>query len=122
MAVGEVADNMNILFLQGAAELNCRYEGKSSCLNLFRCLGDAPYGVVVCNGDNIQLISRCPRNHLLRRVKTVGYIAVDMKVYLNLFRLLCCCGYLYSSNTIVNVWLCPLRSTVMVMESPTRWL
>ena len=71
MAVGEIADNMNIPLLQGAAELNCRYEGKPSGLSLFRCLADAPYGVVVGNGDNIQLISRCPCNYLLRRIETV---------------------------------------------------
>ena len=122
MAVGEIADNMDILLLQGATKLNCRYEGKPSGLSLFRCFADAPYGVVVCNGDNIQLISRCPGNYLLRGIETVGYIAMDMKVYLDLFPLLCWCGYLYSSNTIFNFRLFPLRSTVMVRESPTRWL
>lgn len=122
MAVGQVAYDMHIPPLQGAAKLNCRYEGKSSCLSLFRCFVNAAYGIVVGNGDNIQLISGRPSDHLLRGIETVGYIAMDMKVYLDFLLLLCCWGYLYSSNTIPSFRRFPLRSTVIVRESPTRWL
>lgn len=87
MVIGQVAYDMDIPFLEGAAKLNCRYEGKPSGMGFFSRFSDTPYRVVVGNGDNIQSTSGRPSDHLPGGIKAIGDVAVDMKVYLNLYLL-----------------------------------